>query len=114
VTRISKIGKSLAVTSNHCTLLHLLVTANVVPTLLIRVTLMMEGINCSEKSVLKRTLWHHIQEDFQLKTETESWMMSRIVVVMLMYHRHITLGPMEGPREHGYDYRFSLSCCGIS
>jgi hypothetical protein len=43
--------------------LQLLVTANVVPSSPIRVTLMMEAIHSSEMSVLTRATWHHILED---------------------------------------------------
>jgi hypothetical protein len=51
---------------SHIVFLHstlrLLVAANVVPSLLILVTLMMEAIHSSETSVLTRATWHNIQE----------------------------------------------------
>jgi hypothetical protein len=43
--------------------LQLLVTANVVPSSLIPITLMMEAIRSSEKSVLTRARGRHITED---------------------------------------------------
>jgi hypothetical protein len=51
VTRIGELGTTLAVTSNRRTLLQL-VTANVVPSSPIFVTIMKEALSCSETSVL--------------------------------------------------------------
>jgi hypothetical protein len=44
-------------------MLQLLVTANVVPSSPILVTLMMEATRTSETSVLTRAVWHYIPED---------------------------------------------------
>jgi hypothetical protein len=46
-----------------CSMLQLLVAANVVPRLLILFTLIMEAIIFFETSVLTRATWHHIPED---------------------------------------------------
>jgi hypothetical protein len=77
VTRIGELGTTLAVTSNWrnlrrntvlyravlCGARHLLVTANVVPSSLIPVTLMMDSQHSSETSVLTITIRRHIPED---------------------------------------------------
>jgi hypothetical protein len=46
-------------------LLRLVVTANVVPSSPILVTLVMEATPSSEISVLTRATWHNIPEDFR-------------------------------------------------
>jgi hypothetical protein len=67
VTKIGALGTTQAATSNRRTLLRsvrrLLVTANVVSSSLILVTLMMEAMRSSETSVLARATRRHIQED---------------------------------------------------
>jgi hypothetical protein len=70
VTRIGELGTTLAVTSNRrthdlflCSVRRLLVTANVVSSSPILVTLMMEARNSSETSVLRRATRRNIPED---------------------------------------------------
>jgi hypothetical protein len=65
VTRIGEVGITLEVTSNRRMLRRnnvLLVTANVILSSLILVTLMMEAIHSSESLVLTRATRHNIPE----------------------------------------------------
>jgi hypothetical protein len=62
VRRISELGTMLAVTTNCNTLRRKIITADVVPSSLIFLTLMMMMMIVSETSVLERTTWHHVPE----------------------------------------------------
>jgi hypothetical protein len=63
MTRIGKLGTTLTENGNRIDLLWLLVTANVIPTSQIIVTLMMEGARSSEILVLTRATGRKIPED---------------------------------------------------
>jgi hypothetical protein len=63
VTRIVELGTTLAVMIFLRSVRRLLVAANVVPSLPILVTLTMEALRSSEKSVLITATWRNISED---------------------------------------------------
>jgi hypothetical protein len=67
VKRISKLETTLAV-SSFCSKLQRIVTAYVIPSLLILPTLMMEVMCSFETSITSRPAWRHIPEDFILYT----------------------------------------------
>jgi hypothetical protein len=62
VTRINEIRSMVALPSNRSTVMRD-ISANVVPSTLILVTLIMEAIRCSETYVLTRGTWRNISED---------------------------------------------------
>jgi hypothetical protein len=63
VTRIGELGTTLAVTSNRRSVRRLLVTASVVLSSPIHVTLREKGLSSSETSVLTRATLRNIAED---------------------------------------------------
>jgi hypothetical protein len=63
VTKIGELGTTLAHLVFLCSMCRLLVTASVVPSSPILVTLMMKALSSYETSVLTRATWRNIPED---------------------------------------------------
>jgi hypothetical protein len=82
VARIGELGTTLAVTSARCTLL---VTANVFPTSLILVTLILKALRSSEKLVLTRSTRYNIPEHAGLHSHRRENLKSYIVQKDILY-----------------------------
>jgi hypothetical protein len=102
VTRIGELGTTLAVTSNRHTVL---VTASVVPSSPILVTLMKEAISTSETSVLIRAIRRNIPEDTILHSHRSENLKSYTVT-------YLTALPFVERRSQQIFVKFPFECLG--
>jgi hypothetical protein len=82
VTSIGELGTKLTVTSNRPKLRRLLVTANVVPSVLIFVNFMMQALCSSQTSILTRATWRNIPEDGILHSHRRENLKSHTIMTM--------------------------------